>query len=144
MFFNYKLYLPLTNSLLLVGSLTLLHDSILAKHDHFPLSVDTAFVRLSLNKGVSQMPHARIINTEFKSKEDLEIAINAWKKWSPDNMPDSLSRYIVQTGEKSTMMTTVYENEELLSQAQVIAAEWWKLYGHHVYETIVFDGRVID
>tara|TARA_B100001057_G_scaffold177605_1_gene178426 strand:- start:118 stop:390 length:273 start_codon:yes stop_codon:yes gene_type:complete len=90
------------------------------------------------------MPHARIINTEFKSKEDLEIAINAWKKWSPDNMPDSLSRYIVQTGEKSTMMTTVYENEELLSQAQVIAAEWWKLYGHHVYETIVFDGRVID
>ena len=51
------------------------------------------------------MPHARIINTEFKSKEDLEIAIIAWKKWYPDNMPVSLSRYIVRTGDKSTMMT---------------------------------------
>ena len=67
------------------------------------------------------MPHARIINTEFKSKEDLELSIIAWQKWSPYNMPDSLSRYIVRTGEKSTMMTAVYENEELLNQAQVIA-----------------------
>ena len=90
------------------------------------------------------MPHARIINTEFKSKEDLEIAIIAWKKWCQDNMPVSLSRYIVRTGDNSTMMTTVYENEELLNQAQVIAAEWWKMYGHHVYETIVFDGPVMD
>ena len=84
------------------------------------------------------MPHARIINTEFKSKEDLEIAIKAWKKWYPDNMPVSLSRYIVRTGDKSTMMMTVYENEVLLNQAQVIAAVWWKLYSHHIYETIFF------
>ena len=42
------------------------------------------------------------------------------------------------------MMTAVYENEELLNQAQVIAAEWWKLYGHNVYETIVFDGPVME
>ena len=90
------------------------------------------------------MPHARIINTEFKSKEDLELSIIAWQKWSPDNMPASLSRYIVRTGEKSTMMTAVYENEELLNQAQVIAAEWLKIYGHHIYETIVFDGLVMD
>ena len=69
------------------------------------------------------MPHARIINTEFKSKEDLELSIIAWQKWSPHNMPSSLSRYIVRTGDKSTMMTAVYENEELLNQAQVIAAE---------------------
>ena len=59
-------------------------------------------------------------------------------------MPASLSRYIVRTGEKPTMITAVYESEELLSQAQVIAAEWWKMCGHHVYETIVFDGPVID
>ena len=59
-------------------------------------------------------------------------------------MPSSLSRYIVRTGEKLTMMTDVYENEELLNQAQVIAAEWWKMYSQHVYETIVFDGSVMD
>ena len=41
-------------------------------------------------------------------------------------------------------MTAVYENEELLNQAQVIAAKWWKMYGHHVYETIVFDGPVME
>ena len=70
------------------------------------------------------MPHTPIINTGFKSKEGLEIAITALKKWYPDNMSVSLSRYIARTGDKSTMMTTVYENEELLSQAQVIASEW--------------------
>ena len=90
------------------------------------------------------MPYARIISTEFKSEQDLEIAVIAWKKWYPDNMPASLSRHIVRTGDKSTMMTSVYENEELLNEAQVIAAQWWELYGHHVYETIVFDGPTID
>ena len=90
------------------------------------------------------MAHARIINTEFKSKEDLEVAVIAWEKWFPDNMPASLSRYAVRTGEKSTMMMAVYENEDLLNQAQVIAAEWWKLYSHHVYETLVFDGPVMN
>ena len=78
------------------------------------------------------MAHARIINTEFKSKEDLEIAVIAWEKWFPDNMPAQSSRYAVRTGEKSTMMITVYENEVLLNQAQVIAAEWWKLYSHRI------------
>jgi hypothetical protein len=42
------------------------------------------------------------------------------------------------------MMTSVYENEDLLNQAQAIAAQWWEMYGHHVYETIVFDGPTID
>ena len=42
------------------------------------------------------------------------------------------------------MMTSVYENEELLNEAQVIAAQWWEIYGHHVYKTIVFDGQTID
>ena len=37
-----------------------------------------------------------------------------------------------------------YENEELLNEAQVIAAKWWEIYGHHVYEAIVFDGPTID
>ncbi len=62
------------------------------------------------------MPHARIISTEFKSEEDLEVAIIAWKKWYPDNMPVSVSRHIVRTGEKSTMMTSVYENQDLLNK----------------------------
>ena len=110
----------------------------------FPLSEAVGFVRLLAKKGVIQMPHARIISTEFKSEEDLDVAIIAWKKWYPDNMPVSISRHIVRTGEKSTMMTTVYENEDLLNQAQEIATQWWELYGHHVYETIVFDGPVID
>ena len=90
------------------------------------------------------MPYARIISTEFKSEQDLEVAEIAWKKWYPDNMPASLSRHIVRTGDKSTMMTSVYENEDLLNQAQAIAAQWWEMYGHHVYETIVFDGPTID
>ena len=90
------------------------------------------------------MPYARIISTEFKSEQDLEVAVIAWKKWYPDNMPASLSRHIVRTGDKSTMMSSVFENEELLNQAQVIAAQWWEMYGLHVFETVVFDGPTID
>ena len=90
------------------------------------------------------MPYARIISTESVSYTHLRAHEIAWKKWYPDNMPASLSRHIVRTGDKSTMMTSVYENEELLNEAQVLAAQWWEIYGHHVYETIVFDGPTID
>lgn len=50
----------------------------------------------------------------------------------------------MQISEKSTMMTTVSEKEDLLNQAKEIATQRWELYGLHVYETIVFDGPVID
>ena len=40
-------------------------------------------------------------------------------------MPASVSRHIVRTGKKSTMVIAVYENEELLNHAQVIAEEIW-------------------
>ena len=50
----------------------------------------------------------------------------------------------MQISEKSTMMTTVSEKEDLLNQAKEIATQPWELYGLHVYETIVFDGPVID
>ena len=42
------------------------------------------------------------------------------------------------------MMTNFSENEDLLNQAKEIATQRWELYGHHVSETIVFDGPVID
>ena len=50
----------------------------------------------------------------------------------------------MQISEKSTMMTTVSEKEDLLNQAKEIAKQRWELYVLHVYETIVFDGPVID
>ena len=42
------------------------------------------------------------------------------------------------------MMTNFSEKEDLLNQAKEIATQRWELYGHQVYETIVFDGPVID
>ena len=73
------------------------------------------------------MPHAQIISTEFNYKEDLDVAIITRRKCYPDKM-----------------MTNFSENEDLLNQAKEIATQRWELYGHHVYETIVFDGPVID
>lgn len=65
-------------------------------------------------------------------------------KCYPDNTPVSIRSHAMQISEKSTMMTTVSEKEDLLNQAKDIATQRWELYGHHVYETIVFDGPVID
>ena len=42
------------------------------------------------------------------------------------------------------MMTNFSEKEDLLNQAKEIATQRWELYGHHVYETIVFGGPIID
>ncbi len=56
-----------------------------------------------------------------------------------------LPMFISLLGKKICEKTTaVYENKELLIQAQVIAAKWWKMGVHHIYKTIVFDGPVID
>ena len=41
------------------------------------------------------------------------------------------------------MMTNFSENEDLLNQAKEIATQRWKLYGHHVYETIVLMGQLL-
>ena len=60
------------------------------------------------------MPHARIINTEFKSKEDLELSIIAWQKWSPDNMPagmlsgDHFCHAIIDNSRSSLDLNSVF------------------------------------
>ena len=68
-------YLPLITSLMLAMNQRLSHESILTKYHNYSLSEGVVFVRLFAKRGVPQTPHARIINTEFNSKEDLGIAI---------------------------------------------------------------------
>ena len=90
------------------------------------------------------MACARIISMEFKSEEDFKIATEAWAEWYPENLPPAVSRNSVQTGPKSLMFIGIFENEEMMEQSTNAANAWYNMYGNHIYETVVFDGPVLN
>ena len=90
------------------------------------------------------MACAKIISMEFKSEEDFKVATEAWAEWYPENLPPAVSRNSVQTGPKSLMFIGIFENEELMEQSSQVADEWYKMYGDRIYETVVFDGAVLN
>ena len=38
----------------------------------------------------------------------------------------------------------IFENEQLMEHSNNVAKIWFEMYGHHVYETVVFDGPVLE
>ena len=90
------------------------------------------------------MACAKIISMEFKSEEDFKIATEAWAEWYPENLPAAVSRNSIQTGPKSLMFIGIFETEELMEQSSQVADEWYKMYGDHIYETVVFNGAVLN
>ena len=90
------------------------------------------------------MTCAKIISMEFKSEEDFKIATKAWREWNPKNLPPAVSRNSVQTGPKSLMFIGIFENEKMMEQSSQVAETWYTMYGDHIYETVVFDGPVLN
>ena len=85
------------------------------------------------------MACAKIINYEFKSEENFELATDSWRKWYLKNLPPAVSKNSVQTGPKSMMFLGIFENEQMMEQSSQIAETWYKIYGDHIYETVIFD-----
>ena len=47
---------------------------------------------LSCDRKERQMAYGRIVNIEYHSEEDYEIALKKWIEWFPHNTSDALSR----------------------------------------------------
>ena len=54
------------------------------------------------------MEYGRVVNLEFKSKEDLVTFRNKWTKWWPNNVPEVVSRKSIRTSETSILLLATY------------------------------------
>lgn len=82
------------------------------------------------------------MNIEYKSEDDLIAFVSKWEKWCPENMPEAISRHMVKTGPKSSLLMAVYESEAIAEDAGMVA-ETFLNGAHHIHDMIAFDGEVL-
>ena len=66
------------------------------------------------------MEYGRVVNIEFKSKDDLVMFRNKWSNWWPENATPVLSRTSIRTLENSLLPLATYENEEKAEEARQV------------------------
>ena len=90
------------------------------------------------------MEYGRVVNLEFKSKEDLVIFRNKWTGWWPDNVPPVLSRKSIRTSETSILLLATYESERVADKAKEIVEKFFEMEAKHIHEVFAFHGEVLD
>ena len=89
------------------------------------------------------MAYGRIVNIEYQSEEDYEIAIKKWIEQFPGNTPDALSRNTTRTGDTTVFFLATYETEALENEGAAAAKRFFDMEGHHIREVIAFHGPVV-
>ena len=70
------------------------------------------------------MEYGRVVNLEFKSKEDLVSFRNKWTEWWPNNVPAVISRKSIKTSETSVLLMATYETEEIADKAKEVVEKF--------------------
>lgn len=58
------------------------------------------------------MEYGRVVNIEFKSKDDLVMFRNKWSNWWPENATPVLSRTSGSTSGNSLLLLATHETEK--------------------------------
>ncbi len=90
------------------------------------------------------MKYGRVVNIEFKSKEDLVLFRNKWSNWWPKNATPVLSRTTIRTSESSLLLLAVYESEEKAEEARQVVDIFFKENAEHTHDLIVFHGALMN
>ena len=90
------------------------------------------------------MKYGRVVNIEFKSKEDLVLFRNKWSNWWPKNATTVLSRTTIRTSESSLLLLAVYESEEKAEEARQVVDIFFKENAEHTHDLIVFHGALMN
>ena len=90
------------------------------------------------------MAYGRVVNIEFKSKDDLVMSRNKWSNWWPEKATPVLSRTSIRTSENSLLLLASYENEEKAEEARQIIDLFFKENSEHTHDLIVFHGKVMN
>ena len=77
------------------------------------------------------MKYGRVVNIEFKSKEDLVMFRNKWSNWWPENATPVLSRTSIRTSENSLLLLATYESEKKAEEARKVVDIFLKVTGDH-------------
>ena len=90
------------------------------------------------------MEYGRVVNLEFKSKEDLVTFRNKWTKWWPNNVPAVVSRKSIRTSETSILLLATYETEEIADKAKEVVERFFKMEAEHLHDVFAFHGEVLS
>tara|TARA_B100000497_G_C7380862_1_gene244006 strand:- start:112 stop:477 length:366 start_codon:yes stop_codon:yes gene_type:complete len=99
---------------------------------------------LALFKQELDMEYGRVVNLEFKSKEDLVSFRNKWTEWWPNNVPAVISRKSIRTSETSILLMATYETEEIADKAKQVVEKFFELAAEHIHDVFAFHGEVLD
>ena len=99
---------------------------------------------LSCGKKELKMKYGRVVNIEFKSKEDLVMFRNKWSNWWPEKATPVLSRTSIRTSESSLLLLAIYESEEKAEEARQVIDIFFQENAEHTHDLIVFHGEVMN
>ena len=66
------------------------------------------------------MAYSRIVNVEYRSKQDMEQFLSNWRDWMPNHMPKAISRTMVKTGPTSSLLMAVYSSSQVADNAKEV------------------------
>ena len=91
------------------------------------------------------MKIARIILSEHPKEQDLDLFLDGHREAVEKGFLSIANFSVaVQTGPKSQLTFTVYENEETATEAKEKAGQFFKAQADHIYEIIDFHGPVME
>ena len=90
------------------------------------------------------MAYGRVVNIEFKSRDDLVMFRNKWSSWWPEKAIPVLSRTSIRTSENSLLLLATYESEEKAEEAREVVNIFFKENTEHTHDLIVFHGEVMN
>ncbi len=89
------------------------------------------------------MAYSRIVNVEYRSKQDMEQFLSNWRDWMPNHMPKAISRTMVKTGPTSSLLMAVYSSSQVADNAKEVVEVFFDENKQYIIDIIAFHGEVI-
>ena len=90
------------------------------------------------------MAYSRIVNVEYRSKQDMEQFLSNWRDWMPKHMPKAISRTMVKTGPTSSLLMAVYSSSQVADIAKEVVEVFFEENEQHMLDIIAFHGEVLE
>ena len=90
------------------------------------------------------MAYSRIVNVEYRSKQDMEQFLSNWRDWMPNHMPKAISRTMVKTGPTSSLLMAVYSSSQVADNAKEVVEVFFDENKQHMLDIIAFHGEVLE
>ena len=78
------------------------------------------------------MAYSRIVNVEYRSKQDMEQFLSNWNDWMPKHMPKAINRTMVKTGPTSRLLMAVYSTSQVADNAKEVVEVFFEENKQHM------------